>query len=332
VNNDGKGRSTRPVCASASLGLNYVFHLLAVARVGFDSDYADRYAATLMAKDRVVLDEHRDLLTFGMGSAARLCDYFFWFPSFLNLNTRGEFEIYVNLVVSCIRDSDFGPFIKRYDVDFQALNLWWQTVEADSLLDWKDDRDTIGVLGQVLLRNLKAYLRSVWPAERPRLLDIKGRIERHFRTADYIRRWEEITGLSFKTPEFRVELCAAIENGPNANSISYDRVMFYSETPFPKMLHFISHEIGTHILIDLLKEQRQSGRFPWPELYAACETLAKFYNTLVIGEEQLAYDMSAFRDSERVAVYRKLYREHPAWSPSELLVAGLEAVGYVTKS
>jgi hypothetical protein len=317
---------TRSVRASLSPGLNYVFHLLAVARVGFDSDYADAHASSVNPEDRAFLAGHRNLLTFGMGSAARLCDYFIWFPSFLGLDTLQEFETYVQLVDAGARSGDFAPLVEHYASPLAALDLWWQQVDAAGLAEWKGDRETIQALGQILLANFERYRADVWPVVQPELARVGERIEDYFKGGDHIDRWERITGLSFKCPDFRAELCAAIKNGPNANSISYERVVFFSGTPFPRLPHLISHEIGTHILIDLLKEERRRDRFAWPDLYAGCETLAKFYNALVIEEDDPAYDMGVFQDRKRIEIYRLLYRENPTWSPGELLERGLAAM------
>ncbi len=83
--------SRRPIEAVIQFGTNYVFHLAAVARIGFDSEYADNYANSVSASDLDFLRAHRHLLTFGMGAGSDLVAVFLFFPAYFDLQTETQF-------------------------------------------------------------------------------------------------------------------------------------------------------------------------------------------------------------------------------------------------
>jgi hypothetical protein len=79
---------------------NYVFHLLAVARVGFDSDYANRYRDTVPPDDLATLQRHRHLLEWESGDTGALTPIFVFFPAYMNLERPDDCAEYYGLVAA----------------------------------------------------------------------------------------------------------------------------------------------------------------------------------------------------------------------------------------
>jgi hypothetical protein len=185
-------------------------------------------------------------------------------------------------------------------------------------------RDIIRRLGDITLRNYDAFADSVWPVERPKLERVASRINEAFASSDRIGEWEKLVGRVFKYDEYNIVLCSAIQNGPNANSIGYDRVVFYHDWPIEETLEFISHEVGTHLLIGDLKRALASNQYEFPVLYEAYECLAYHYNARLLGENRLAYHrrMHNFRLDGYLIAYGSIRDRDPGIDAYDLLLAG----------
>ena len=64
---------------------NYVFHLLAVAKIGYDSEYADMYRDTIIHEDFEYLEKQRSRLQWGRGKVGVLTPIFMFIPVYINL-------------------------------------------------------------------------------------------------------------------------------------------------------------------------------------------------------------------------------------------------------
>jgi hypothetical protein len=172
-------------------------------------------------------------------------------------------------------------------------------------------------LGEIYEKNFHTYEKEVWPKEKERLEKKAKEINQELKNLNLIERWEKITGIDFKVTEYQIVLVSAIKNGPNANSLGYDRNVFYSENDLEWTIDFISHEIGTHIMFDIAKEfmkemyvetnsniDEKAQKFQ--RFYKTYECLAQFYNTIVL-KRNLNYDLTIFESDKYISFYQKLY-------------------------
>jgi hypothetical protein len=321
----------KKVTAVVEEGPNYIFHLMAVARNGFNSDYAETYKDAVPSDDIAFLTQKRELLSFGAGSGGELVDIIIFLPSYFNLETEDSLRDYFRLLESALDSGDFRLFFQKYGSHLEKLKLWlffeeefygkWQ----EYLISKNKFRQDIAQIRSLVLRNHSVYDKRVWPVEREKLIVIAREINDYFGSDDYISRWETLTGETFKFNEYQIVLCSAIKNGPNADSLGYDRVVFYHDNPFDKTVQFICHEIGTHILISLLREIYNRDKFDPALVYAAFETLAMYYNTIVLRKDNLAYNLPDFHEKEFLSIYRDLCHKNPRIGPRDLLINGIEA-------
>jgi hypothetical protein len=318
-------QSGKKVRAAVAIGPNYAFHLMAVARIGFESGYADRYASSVIPEDLDFLRNHRDILTFGGGSTSELVAPIIAWPAYFNLDTREALKKQFDLLDRAFSSNDTAPFLSRYAPQIKKLEKWWYTINDELLKLLAPQNDLIQDLGRIVVRNFDKYRSQVWPKEMPRLQEVAADIDSHFDNLDRIGQWEKITGRTFEFDVYHIVLCSAIENGPNANSLGYDQVVFYSGSPRESMMQFISHEIGTHILIGMLKEVAAINRFEFRDLYDGYELLSRYYNTRLLGRTPLDYPMSAFHVAEYLDIYDSVYRGNPDLDARELLIKGIEA-------
>lgn len=302
---------------------NYIFHLLAVAKVGFYSDYADQYKDSVPPEDIAYIQKHGHLLSFGAGSSGELVAIMISFPSYINLKSTDAFEEYFSLLDSGFQTNDFQPFLGRYAPYNERLNSWFP-IEEEYLRSITKYKEVIAALAKIYLRNYATYENKVWDVEKVKLKNVASKINDYFENRDIISKWESVTGKEFKFDNYYIVLCSAIKNGPDANSLGYERNVFYHDARLGYMTQFISHETGTHILIDVLKEVHNSKKFENGVLYGGYQGLAKFYNTIILRNKNLEYNMPQFYDKEYLEIYAAIYNENQNLTATNLLVKGIE--------
>ena len=72
--------NSKPIKAVLEFYPNYAGHLLGVARIGYDSPYADIFNHSIRAKDLTYLQEHADLIQWSEGDEGVLSYFFLTFP------------------------------------------------------------------------------------------------------------------------------------------------------------------------------------------------------------------------------------------------------------
>jgi hypothetical protein len=302
---------------------NYIFHLMAVAKVGFDSEYADKHEDSVLPEDIAYMQKHKNLLSFGAGHGGELVKIMVFFPSYINLKSANAFEDYFSLLDSGFQTDDFQPFLERHALYNEKLNAW-EPVREEYLRSIAEYKEVIAELGRIYLRNYTTHEREIWHIEKAEMDKVALKINDYFKDKDIISKWEALTGREFKFDNYYIVLCSAIKNGPNANSLGYDRNIFYHDISFDYMTEFISHETGTHILIDVVKELYELKKFEGGVLYGAYESLAKFYNTIILKNKTLEPSMPFFHDEKYLEIYDEIYSKNPNITPRGLLVRGIE--------
>jgi len=321
---EGAG-ALKQVLAALDKGPNYIFHLAALASAGFRSDYVDTYARTVAPEDLQALRKHGGRLDFGFGSGhgGDLASLLIFHPAYLDLDSVNAFAEFFTLLDEGFRAGDFSRFLQRYSREHAELRNWVFHVDQRWLSSVQASRDVIRELGGAYVRSLPAYESEVWPVESPKMADVASGLNAYFRERDVIGKWEEVTGLTFKYPVYRIILCSALKDGPQANSLGYEKNTFYYGSDFGWLTDFVSHEVGTHILIGLAKEMMATGPFDYLA-YRAHENLARFYNFRVLGKDKL-YGMSPqYHCEEFLSVYAAISARESGITPSGMFREGLD--------
>lgn len=329
----------KPVVAVVERGPNYVFHLLAVAGVGYQSDYGERYRHTVNPRERQWLESLRDLLTFQDGRSGALVSPALFLPAYLSLDSAEAFWEYFDRLARGPEDPD--AFLERYRPHLQELTAnWVQVYDQRWLAEGRGFRETLLQLGEVMARNHEPFCADVWPLEQPGIAAVADRLNHHFAGHDVIGAWERFTGLDWKSDSYQIVLVSPIKNGPQANSLGYERNVFYPYSDFDWMTRFISHETGTHILIDIIKGSTPAGSggrvrlgeggsaYDFGLVYRGYENLCRFFNGLILGLHDDLYAMGPdYRSDEFQRVYREKWEREPMTAPLALLVEAVERLG-----
>lgn len=108
------------------------------------------------------------------------------------------------------------------------------------------------------------------------------------------------TGFTWKYPSYEIVLCSALKDGPQANSLGYERNTFYHDYDLGWTTDFISHEVGTHIMMKIMVAEAALGKHE--------------------------YGMSPqYHCEEFRAVYEEVSAREPGVTPARLLSEGLYA-------
>jgi len=315
----------KPIKASEEIGPNYVFHLAALAEAGFSSDYAGKYAHSVKSEDLKWLRENADKISFGNGAGGDLVFPVLIFPAYLNLSTPDEFSEYFDLLGRGFKCSDFRDFMRRYRDAITRMQDWnFTDAPGEYFRELLAEGPAVERMGRIMAGNLPAYLSDVWPVEKPAIEAVCSAVNAFFAEEDAIGKWESFTGEKFKYPSYQILLCSALKNGPNADSLGYERNAFYSGTPFNLLTQLIVHETGTHILIDAPKVLYEEQVLADTDIYSAFECLCQFYTSKIIGGRPV-YGMGAFGDEKYFGIYEKLFAEDPKAAPQDLIRRAVKA-------
>lgn len=305
---------------------NYIYHLMGVAKVGFDSDYADIYKDMIKPEDKEYLKNHKNLLTFSEGHEADLPYMMIFFPAYIRLESKNDFAEYFNLLNKGFKINNFSEFLQKYAAFIKKQKEWPPSPECNEeyLKSLSKYKDVINELGKIYVRNYEIYNKKVWPAEKLKMDKIAKKLNDYLKDKNTILRWEKVTGLTFKFNEYQIVLCSAIKNGPSANSLGYERNIFYSGDSFDYLTQFISHETGTHILVYDFMDIFNSKKYNFDDLYRAMELCAKFYNTIVLNTNDIYNMWGKSLDAQYMKIYGDIYNKNKNISPKDLLIQGLE--------
>jgi hypothetical protein len=281
--------------AEASLGCNFVYHVLAIARIGFNSLYAERYVHTIPAQTLQELQKYGSLIRFGAGTSGPLVDFVVALPVYLRLDSKAAVEDYYSTLLRAVRSGDGSEFMNAYGIALGHFEPWYG-VEAEDFRAAQPHYDALASLGEAFRSCFDRYCEEVWPINRQQIAPVVERVNAYFESRNIIDDWEKLIGVEYKRSVFTAVLCSALANGPNANSFAYDGVVFHSATPWPKLAHLIVHEIGTHLLIEPFRELRDRGDIASGPLYMVYECLAKYWARQVLGATELAYGLDQYHE------------------------------------
>jgi hypothetical protein len=310
----------KPIVFTRRIGPNYLWHLLAVARIGYDSDYAERFAATVETEHIQVLERYASRLAFANDQGGDLTGFFTFLPSWLHVDSPSELARYFEVLRGCCRSGSLRAFEEAFgSADWS--DPFMRHVPGIVLSMAPDDLSAVDELSRVYMENYDRYADVVWPeaysAMEKRETDLQAWADRR----DYVAAWEATFSTEFIAPKYEIVLCYSNSNGPDYNSLGYSGNLFYYDKDCERTWQFVSHEVGTHLLYSTMLAASQEESHSRASLYRAYEVMAMFFNRRVLGLPELAYDMPAsYRHDELLRLYSETFRE--GMSPAVLLRRG----------
>jgi hypothetical protein len=231
-------------------------------------------------------------------------------PAWLQIETRDEFELYFEVLQTSLNAGRLQPFVDRFpDADWSDRFFSEFLSRDQGQPELRELAPTASELADIYLSNMETYRGAIWEDAEAAMKPRKDDLNRFFGERDYISAWEQLLGLQFASDAYEIVLCHSNKNGSDYNSLGYSGNLFFYDKPFDRTWQFVSHEIGTHLLIDVYFKLAGSGEYDHRKLYSAYETLAMFYNRIILGVDGLAYDIPQMNDKWHLKRYTALYNE-----------------------
>lgn len=300
---------TKRIIFTYNFAVNYILHIFSVAKISYDSEYANLYRSSVDHQDLEYLESHRYLLEFGNGKSGPFTSFCFFLPAYLNLETKDNFIKYYNLLINSLVNNNFSNFLKQYSLDFEDpfLLTMYKIFKGIPYEIWENNikplMQKFKKIANIFINNIDGYY-PIWKQVELILKKRAKKLNKYFGKTNIIHEWEEVTGKTFLKNNYYILLCYTNKNGPDANSLSYDKNIFYYDSPDDYLRDFVSHEVGTHLLCDLILLEKFD-----PIRYAAFECLAKFFNQKVLKSKKLSYTLSVFNDNKFLSLYDKHYKK-----------------------
>lgn len=304
-------------------GANYIFHILALAKIGYDNDYAEVYKDSLNINDLRYLELNKFLLEFDNGNRGALTSLYIFLSSKLNLDSQDKINEYFNLLVEAIKTKNVNKFYERYKTDIVYLEKmwgqWWEynavkSIEVEGSA-WEQEAEKIA---DIIKSNFEKYDEYVWPKEKEKIKMVANEVEVILSKMDIIKDIEKCVGLTYDEESFKILLCSANENGPDANDLGYDKNLHYFGRDKDVIIHFVVHEIIVRILIPI--RNKLCSNYEGVDnatIYKALEMLAEFYTTRVLND---GIKMKWYK--EFLELYEDEYRKDSSITAEKLLILG----------
>ena len=219
-------------------GANYIYHMLSVAKCGYDNAHGDCYRHLYPESDLAVLKQHENLLTVSGGEH---CGQLYW------------------------------PLAAQpASVDI-SVREYYQNYQPDSRLEIY--RNEIEAICKVMTRNYDRFL-SIYPEISRDIAAYVTSLAKLFEESCFTAQAEAILGTSLESPVFYAMMTNSMENGPEGIDIAPDQDVFSITRPVEDNFRFIAHEYIIFLLKSALKNTSAFRSFRTWEI---TEALADYY-------------------------------------------------------
>src|SRR3989339_931608 len=283
-------KTAKSIRASTELLVNYYFHLFMAAdiwEIGDKNQYQKEFRESLSITDRNFIYDNRNLIAWGNGRENIFSQLLFFTPAKLSFSSKTELADYFSLLSESFRNDDLLGFKAKFHNEISENNESGLLTKKNSLLP------ILNKLIDIYINNFEHYSKSIWPIEQNKLEKVAKKINTFFMKKRYIEKWEQYLNIEFPGDQFSIVLTSANKNAPSANNLNRTRYNFYYQPEsFEDLTIFISHEIGTNLLMESLmrlhKDKNLKNNFKTDQdfytlVYNAFESLAEYYNAKILG-------------------------------------------------
>jgi len=238
---------------AANPDTNYVFHMLSVARVGYDNAYGAAFRADYPAEDLAVLKSYEDMLTVRGGEhCGVLYHMMVVLPARAEQSAR---EFYAALLDEAIN----GPVPPDAEV--------YRPIVAD--------------ICRVMIRHYDDFISRIWPGQEEAIRRYIPQVAEKFTASDFAARAEAMVGCGLPGEGFTATMVTSVENGAEAIDISPELAVFSIVRHPLDAFYFIGHEFIIYLLKNALKDEDAFQSFAtWP----ITEGMAEYYLKRILGD------------------------------------------------
>ena len=238
----------------------YVFHMLSVARCGYDNEYGRRYRVRYSQEDLNVLKENENLITVRGGEH---CGFLYGMlvgePA---CGKESAKEYYQSLI-------EIGNAIKSGNVPDGICN------------DYIPYTDIIVSISEVMVKYYDDYIEYVWEEEKSKIYNYIPKLQDFFEKTDFTEKAEELLGYHLQSNWFSATLVTSIAGGAEAIDISKSQDVFGIERDYLDAVYFIGHEFIIYLLFEVLANE---NAFKTLETWSLTEGLAEYFLEKIMGD------------------------------------------------
>ena len=232
---------------------NYVFHMLSVAKVGYDNAYGERFRGDYPVEDLAVLKGYEDMLTVRGGEHCGALYYMMVvLPACGEQSAR---EYYAALLDEAIN----GPVPPEAEV--------YRPIVAD--------------ICRIMIWHYDDYITRIWPGQEVDIRRYIPLVEERFAASDFAARAVDVVGCGLPGDGFTATMVTSVENGAEAIDISNERDVFGIVRDPMDAFYFIGHEYIIYLLKNALRQEAAFQSFTtWP----VTEGMAEYYLKKILGD------------------------------------------------
>lgn len=237
----------------ANKDTNYVFHMLSVAKCGYDNAYGEHYRNSYPAEDLAVIKENEQLLTVCGGEHC----------GFLYGTLVGE--------AACAN-------IPAKDYYGELLRM---VADDEVPAEYEEYIDIVCKISDVMIKHYDHYIENIWELEEQKIKEYIPQVLHLFEESDFTDKAEKMVGCTLPGEYFTATLVTSVENGAEAIDISAEQDVFgIVRTPLDAF-YFMGHEFIIYLLFTALKDE---NAFQSLDTWNITEGLAEYYLKKIMGD------------------------------------------------
>jgi len=267
---------------AANKDTNYVFHMLSVAKCGYDNAYGEQYRARYPQEDLNTLKENEALITVCGGKhCGLLYGLMVAEPACANVSAK---EYYNSLIEigNAIRNGNVPPEIDKSIIPYT---------------------DTIISISRIMIKYYDDYIENIWDDEKEKIENYIPKLQDYFEKNNFTEKAEKILNCSLKSDYFTATLVTSVAGGAEAIDISESQDVFGIDRDFLDAVYFIGHEFIIYLLLEALANE---NAFKNLETWIFTEGLAEYYLKKIMGDTRFFNEQQKY-----VEYYENCEREKP---------------------
>jgi hypothetical protein len=308
--------SKNKIKAKVSRETNYVYHMLSVAKCGYDNEYGNNYASYHQAEDLRILKDNENLITVKGGEhIGELYGLLVAQPAALDIEAAIFYESLGHLFEIGDFDENIQKYKESYKVFLSENEVQLFLIVQGAYNAFHQHREAIVMICDVMRRNYAIYCDKIWEKTNRELAPYAETIETIFIENNMSFKLETLTKVSLKN-NFSATFVNSIHGGAEAIDISEKLDVFGAGRNYESAVEFISHEFVIYLLKQALVD---TVAFTDLTYWAYTEGLAEFYIGFVgIGN-------NFFPEVKGIVEYYKIvYATNNHLSASELFLKAVE--------
>ncbi len=272
---------------TANKDTNYIFHMLSVAKCGYDNAYGEYYRSRYLEKDLMVLKSNEKLLTVSGGEhCGALYDLMVSEPACAEVSAK---EYYYSLI-------DFEKKVINGNVPntIDPVNIQY----AESII----------CIAEIMGKYYDDYVENIWQDEKNKIENYIPQLRTAFENVQFTDKAEKWLGCQLPSELFKVTFVTSVEGGAEAIDISQSQDVFGIERGFEDAFYFIGHEFIIYLLMNVLGNENAFKTF---DTWEATEGLAEYYLKKIMGNIR-------FKEHRKYVEYYENCEKKVPLSPVEL--------------